>query len=293
MSISALFAQEAPMAILEYFDDPDEIIVYDFTGEELDDVYFGEELLIGYGIQTLNSFAELRLEPNGSIIKMNPNTFIKLKELQGVAGTDRTRIAHTRGKIRVVAARVRGENYLFETPSMALGVRGTDFIIETDSDKGATVAVSEGIVDIFNPFDGSSVELSRGQMIETRNRVLSIIEEESAAVQAMIGEFDFQKLIPEDVPKFDFEEYRNEFEYFKDLDKRKYLEYFADDDFFDDFQEYMDKFKDYYRDEMEGFQDLIDEGRAAIEESIREAEENFRSGMRSFESFLNRERNRN
>ncbi|MBI9101015.1 MAG: FecR domain-containing protein [Spirochaetales bacterium] len=288
LSGMSLFCEELPVAILEYFDDPWEITIYDFTGEVIDDFDFGTELLIGYGIQTENSYAELRLEPNGSILNLYPHTFIKLKELQGVSGTRQNTIVQTKGKLRVIAARVQGNNYSIQTPSMALGVRGTDFIVEVDNREGAAVAVNTGIVDIYNPQTGSSMEIIEGEVAKAKHQILTIMEDEAEEVARITNRFRFRNLNPKDVPHYDFEEYYNDFEYFKDLEREAYLEYFSDDDFFDDYKEYMDRFRDYYSQEMEDFQRVLQEEEDALQESLQEEKDAYKSEMDAFQEFLNR-----
>lgn len=283
-------AGENPVAVLEYFDDPWEIIIYDFTGNAVEDIDYGTKLLIGYGIQTCNSCAELRLEPNGSIMKLNPDTFIKFKELQGVSGTRQNSIAHVTGKMRVVAARVQGDNYSIQTPSMALGVRGTDFVIEIGENRTASVAVNEGIVDLFNPCTGSSMEIVKGELASAKALTMTIMEDEAGKVGDMVNEFSFHTLDPELVPKFDFDDYYNEFEYFRDMDRQAYLDYFADDDFFDDYREYMERFKDYYSQEMEDFHRILEEEEQAVRESIQEAEDAYKNEMDAFQEYLKKSR---
>jgi len=280
------FAENAPKAVLEYFDDPCELEVYDFAGNCLDCFDFGTELLIGFAVQTFHTCAELRLEPNGSILKLAPDTFIKLIELQGLASTTSTRIAHISGQTRFVAARIKGENYAVETATAVLGVRGTDFVVETDETGNASVYVEEGIVEVYNPQTGSSAELVKGQIAETRREVLSIIEDEMEQVRRMIEESTFCRLDPDVVPQFDFEEYYNEFEYFKDIEAESYEKFFTDKDYFADYEEYIKLYRDYYESEMDNFRELYRHELEAVEQQIQQAEDAYKSEMDSFQEYL-------
>ena len=286
VSIFNLYSTENPAAILEYFDDAWEISIYDFTGREIEDFDFGTKLLMGYGIETRDSFAELRLVPNGSIINLNPGTFIKLRELQGIKGTRQNSITHVTGKLRVVAARNGRDNYLIQTPSTALGVRGTDFIVEISPSEKTSVAVGEGVVDLYNPRTGLTMELTKGESAGAGRKTLSIMENETDNINRELEEFRFKSLKPEEVPRFDFEEYYNDFEYFRDMEREAYLEYFADDDFFDDYREYMEKFRDYYESEMDDFHALLEREKEAVRERDQEARDAYTNEMDAFQEYL-------
>ncbi|HOV65000.1 MAG TPA: hypothetical protein PLG43_14100, partial [Spirochaetia bacterium] len=66
-----VFAQQQPKAVLEYFEDPDEIEIIGANGKPVYDVYEGMDLAIGSTIKTKGTVAELRLMPNKTIIKLS------------------------------------------------------------------------------------------------------------------------------------------------------------------------------------------------------------------------------
>ena len=78
-----VFAQEAqgPVAILEYFDDAMEIEITDPNGNFVDFVEYGMDIAIGSTIQTFGSIAEIRLDPNGSIVKLAYDTTFVIESL--------------------------------------------------------------------------------------------------------------------------------------------------------------------------------------------------------------------
>lgn len=279
-------ADEAPKAILEYFDDPNELTVYDFTGKSLEYFDYGTEILIGFAVETRHTGAELRLEPNGSILKLGPCTFIKLTELQGLASTTSTRVAQVSGKIRFVAARIKGENYAVETASAVLGVRGTDFIVETCKGGEASIYVEEGLLEIYDPETGSSVKVTEGQVAETRRKVLAIIEDEMEHVHRMVEASRFDRLDPETVPRFDFEEYYNEFDYFKNIEAEEYRRFFTGDDYFADYEEYMRLYREYYEQEIEDFNRKYRQELEAMKRQIQEAEDAYKSEMDAFQEYM-------
>ena len=132
----SLGAQEAgsaggPAAILEYYDDEFEIEIIDADGILVEEIYYGMELLPGDTVKTYGSTAELRLDPNGSILKLANDTNFQIQALQTDEYSSND-FALFGGKLRTIAARTgTGENYSIQTQSTVCGVRGTDFITES------------------------------------------------------------------------------------------------------------------------------------------------------------------
>ncbi|MBN2051049.1 MAG: FecR domain-containing protein [Spirochaetales bacterium] len=279
-------AEEPPKAILEYADDLWEITAYDFQGNEIQDVAFGTELLIGFALQTGHSTAELRLKPNGSILKIGTQTFIKLLELQGLACTKSNRFALISGQVRFVAAQMAGENYAVETPSAVLGVRGTDFYVETSEKGEAVVYVEEGVVEVYNPQTKSSAKLQQGEALEARQQALSILKDEMEEVRRRVDESAFDKLDPSVVPRFDFGEYYSEFEYFKDIEAESYREFFTEKDYFADYQEYIRLYREYYETEMENFSTLYRKELEELNRGIQEVKDAYKSEQERFQEYL-------
>ncbi len=67
----SLAAQDDPNAVLEYFEDPyGDMIITDDTGNILDFFDMGENLPPGFSISTGGGIAEIRLDSNGTILKL-------------------------------------------------------------------------------------------------------------------------------------------------------------------------------------------------------------------------------
>ncbi|MCK5199737.1 MAG: FecR domain-containing protein, partial [Spirochaetales bacterium] len=124
----SLYAQYgAPVAILEYFDDDLEIEITAADGIAVSDIYYGMDLNEGDTIRTSRTAAEIRLDPNGSIIKLSPFTVFTIESLQK-SSEESNNFFLVSGKIRAIAARAgMGEKYQITTQSAVCGVRGTDF----------------------------------------------------------------------------------------------------------------------------------------------------------------------
>ncbi len=140
-------AQGKPVAILEYYDNPQGIEILDSEGYKVVEVYFGMQLSEGDRIRTSASTAELRLSPNGSIIKLSRNTEFRIESLSGGKSPDTNAFSLASGKLRTVAAKKIGTAYEVRTPSAVCGVRGTDFGMEVQEGVREGVAVRDGVVE--------------------------------------------------------------------------------------------------------------------------------------------------
>lgn len=256
---------ENPKALLTYFDDVREIEVYDFTGKEVSSVYMGYPLLIGYGIQTRNSTAELQLKPNGTIVKLRENSFMKIEEMQGTENAKSNRFALMKGLFRMVASRLFNANYAIKTPSTVLGVRGTDFSVSVTSGTDSNILVQEGKVEVYNPATREKVLLEPGDGASVRRRVVQKIDMEMEEVRKRIAMFDFKSAAPESVPREVPEDYDIEFDYFSEIEYTEFQKFFADENYFDDSEKYLEQFKEYYRDEMADFHDRFEEEQQSFE----------------------------
>lgn len=123
-----LSAQQEPAAVLAYFDDDFELQIFDENGFDVN-FFIGMGLSPGDRVVTGNTSAEIRLDPNGSIIRIAPNTDFTVEALQGRDSAQATDMRLQRGRVRMIAARLTGndERYNVRTPTAVAGVRGTDF----------------------------------------------------------------------------------------------------------------------------------------------------------------------
>ena len=153
--------------ILEYFDEATQIKIFSTDGFEYGEIFPGMELSQGDRIQTQKTTAELRLDPNGSIIKISANTGFQVNALKNsTSGTNEFSLLA--GKIRTVAAKTGGiTDYRFKTPTAICGVRGTDFGMEVQPDKMDRLVVREGLVDFTQSATGKTINIASGMGADT------------------------------------------------------------------------------------------------------------------------------
>lgn len=195
-----LAAQSDPTAILEYFEDPyGDMIITDDTGTVLDFFDMGENLPPGFSISTGGGIAEIRLNPNGTILKLAEDTDFSITNLQGYKGSPSNEFTLLAGKMRTIAARTSGINfYNVRTPTAVMGVRGTDFINEVGAD-AANLFVRQGLVEVI-PFSGPSVMVSQNQTINTMADVFTAITLPLSQIESQFQSMIFKALSPADVP---------------------------------------------------------------------------------------------
>ena len=129
LAAAVAFAQSDPVAVLEYFDDDTELQIRDAENFEVN-FFIGIALNPGDQLITGDTSAEIRLEPNGSIMRIAPGTRFVVEGLQGRDNAEENSFAMERGRVRMVASRLlRGgeSRYSIRTPTAVAGVRGTDF----------------------------------------------------------------------------------------------------------------------------------------------------------------------
>lgn len=144
---NSAWAQSGPKALLVYADDDSLIQVITSSGTNRS-IFVGDEILPGETIKTAGTNAELKLDPNGSVIKIARNTSFKVEGLAGASGKDTNEFALLGGKIRTVAAKTAGSNkYQIKTPTAVAGVRGTDFSMLVIEGARDAVYVKRGLVE--------------------------------------------------------------------------------------------------------------------------------------------------
>ncbi|MBI9098215.1 MAG: FecR domain-containing protein [Spirochaetaceae bacterium] len=198
MSLTA--QSDSPVAILEYFEDPDEnMVIVDDQGIPMTFFDMGESLPPGFSIKTGSGFAEIRLEPNGTIIKLAENTDFSISNLQGYKGSPFNEFSLLAGKIRTIAARTSGiDQYNVRTPTAVMGVRGTDFINEI-SGTSASVVVREGLVEVI-PNNGVPLMVSQNQSVDTLAAVFEAVTLPQELVDTLFRSMAFSALSPAMVP---------------------------------------------------------------------------------------------
>ncbi len=197
------FAQDgAPVAVLEYFDNPDGITITSSSGEDLFPEY-GMELIPGDRIKTTQSVAELRLDPNGSLIKLATNTEFVVESLQNREEAQANTFSLVSGKLRAIAARTGNEQYQIKTQTAVCGVRGTIFGLGVDPGNRDAAVVEKGLVTFTKLATGEALELGAGMLADTFADTFQAIEvsaEQMSEFFEGIQEFEAETINPDEVP---------------------------------------------------------------------------------------------
>lgn len=238
-ALHSVVAQQNPIAVLEFFEDAAHVTIVDEDGFEVN-FYMGMGLSPGDRIITTESSVEIRIDPNGSIMKIAPGTDFALESLEGRDGADTNRVTVRRGRFRMIAASFsdRTSRYEVRTPTAVAGVRGTDFGTEVSSaeDEPASDEAPLGAApptegtppseappaegtppsgtpptrEEFFVFDGEvivtnieteeAVFVSSGQSVDLWAPEFLPIEMDAATIAARQGGLAFQRLDPTQVP---------------------------------------------------------------------------------------------
>jgi len=203
---SLLFAQaaksSAPTVILAYYEDVSGAMAV--KNEKGGDVALVEGLKLQKGwtlITDKGDLAELKLDPNGTIIKVSQKTNLKIDALQGSGSDDKNAFSVALGKIRTVAGKATGnEKYTFKGNSAVCGVRGTDFGMEVNPGKAETAFVFEGLIDFTKIDSGEAIQIGKGMIADAFAAVFKASEIPPAMMKDLMQGIEFKKLVPTEVP---------------------------------------------------------------------------------------------
>lgn len=223
-STLSLTAEEV---VLVYADRMEEVTIFDSAGSEIF-ADFGTSLYEGYLISLGSSSAELQYRENGTILKLREGSTLKIESFQE---SEQPKSAHklslVRGKMRTVAARLTDSRYSVRTPSSALGIRGTDFIIDVNpvENRGTNSAgaagersgsnldiltVLSGQVEALDLGTGRSVLLDQGRQLLVGMGIDGIEELSADRLEDLADAFGFTRADPQQVPSM--EGYRSDFD---------------------------------------------------------------------------------
>lgn len=200
----SLFAQYGtPVAILEYFEDDLEIEITGADGVALTDIYYGMDLNAGDTIRTNRTAAEIRLDPNGSIIKLSQFTVFTIDSLQK-SSEESNDFSLVSGKIRAIAARAGiGERYLIKTQSAVCGIRGTDFGVISIPGSEERAFVVNGLIDYTNSLTNQKIQLGSGMVGDALAEVFQAIAASAEQMNELVKDVLFEQLDPAVVPGHD------------------------------------------------------------------------------------------
>ncbi|RKX85415.1 MAG: hypothetical protein DRP58_05870, partial [Spirochaetes bacterium] len=200
VSFGAFAQYGEPVAILEYYDDDLELEITGADGIALVDIYYGMDLQEGDTIRTNRTGAELRLDPNGSIIKLSPFTVFTIEKLQksSESSNDFNLVS---GKIRAIAARAGlGERYQIKTQSAVCGIRGTDFGVISIPGSEEKAFVVDGLIDYTNSLTMQKIQLGSGMVGDALAEVFQALTASAEQMNDLVKDVMFEQLDPNVVP---------------------------------------------------------------------------------------------
>ena len=194
----------APKALIVFAEDPDALEIYDAYGVGRS-VSIGDELKAGETLRTTRTAAELKLSPNGSILKVARNTSFKVDGLAAASGSGANEFSLLGGKLRVVAARSSASDaYRFRTPSAVCGVRGTDFSLNVIPGFRDQVLVKKGMIDFARlGADGAPlapIAVAGGQFADALAPAFGAAAFSAAQLAEEYADLEFTTLDPASVP---------------------------------------------------------------------------------------------
>ncbi len=202
LAAASIFA--APRMVIEYFENNSGglyVRAADGTETEAAALTFGDELALGSTLITLQGdFAELRLDPNGTIVRVSENTNFTVKSVQGRDGATRNVFGLAVGKVKTVAAKSKGAVYSFEGSTAVCGVRGTKFIFSVLPGQRELAYVLEGLVDFSNQA-GQTLALQAGMAADALAASFASFTPPPELQQELEGDLQFQKLNEGEVGK--------------------------------------------------------------------------------------------
>ncbi len=167
----------------------------------------GDAIPAGATVQTgATTFAELKLSPNGSIIKLGKSTSFTVSAL-AAAPQDKNAFAVLAGKVRTVAA--KGAQYQFSSQTAVAGVRGTDFAFDVEEGTKALLSVAKGQVD-FSQLDAAgnvvaTIPVAQGMAADAFAPAFAAFKFSADQFAQEFGDLGFKKLAETDVPQAEAE----------------------------------------------------------------------------------------
>jgi len=155
----ALAAAQAPQALVLEFVDGDNLdVVYPDTttfSYSNGSVQEGDAIPVGSTVRTgAGTSVELRLKPNGTLIKLAKMTTFKVEGL-ATPQKDHNGFTLVSGKLRAIAA--TGSQYSIYTSTTVAGVRGTDFSMSFQEGAKALLLVKRGKVEFGARGEGDAI----------------------------------------------------------------------------------------------------------------------------------------
>jgi hypothetical protein len=190
--------------MLEFVDGPDLTVTKaDKTVAKLGSgIFEGDEVPVGATIATgASTSVELKLKPNGTIIRIAKSTTFKVAALSSPA-SKKNAFALVAGKVRAVAA--KGGEYEMTSQSAACAVRGTDFAFSVEDGK-ALLMVAKGLVQMDKLDEAGaslgSIPVAAGEAADALASSFASFAYSAEEYAAQYADLAFQKLSETDVPE--------------------------------------------------------------------------------------------
>ena len=131
----------------------------------------GSDLFTGTVVRTAkNSSLEMILR-DGSLLKVGENSRFRLETMPDSTDFPRGRFTLQDGIVRGRIAKAAGTDYVFQTPSALLDVRGTDLVVRADGGRELSVSVIEGRVAVI-PAERAESLVGQSEKLEASGRKL-------------------------------------------------------------------------------------------------------------------------
>lgn len=198
---------ELPYLELLYADDLTLIHITAPDGTKLNPS-FGLKIAAGSVLVTSGSSAEVRIVPNGSIIRLASSTTFKVEGLASARNEKVNTFRLVSGKLRMVAAKTLSDApaYQIRTPTAVGGVRGTDFAMQVQEGKKDWLFVRDGLVEFSKAGEGGSavpgqtILVKAGEYADTFSPVFRPVPVPADGFRSVMQDMEFIKADPASVP---------------------------------------------------------------------------------------------
>ena len=195
-------AGQKPVMIVEYYENNSgAMFVRTADGGEYDaeQFGFGEELPPGATLVTLDGdYAELRLQPNGTIIRVAENTNFTVDTLQGRDGAAQNTFSVAVGKLRAVVAKSEGARYQFRGATAVCGVRGTTLDYRVLPGIDEIIYCLDGLLEYTNAA-GQTISVAAGQAANALAADFRAFVPPASLLEELQQGLDFEVLDPGEV----------------------------------------------------------------------------------------------
>lgn len=142
----------------------------------------GSEVTAGETIQTGNGRAQLRYS-DGAQVSLQPGTQYRIDDYAYAGQTDGSEkgiFSLIKGGFRTITGligRVNRQNYKVSTPVATIGIRGTEFLVQSD-ENGVRVSTGEGLVEVCTK--GGCIVLASGEqavVLDAENKPVRVLNQ--------------------------------------------------------------------------------------------------------------------